>query len=446
MAAPEDQEILSISQLNREARKLLESGLARVWVAGEISNIARPASGHVYFSLKDQKAQVRCAMWRTSVRRLGFDADNGQQVLARAKVSIYEPRGDYQLIIETLEEAGEGLLRRQFEELKKKLAAEGLFDEQHKQELPELPLRIGVITSPSGAAIRDILHILARRLPAAEVIIYPVAVQGAAACEQVATALRTAEQRGECDVLIVGRGGGSLEDLWTFNEEAVARAIFNCPIPVISAVGHEVDFTISDLVADVRAPTPSGAAELAVPDRAELLARIRTQQQGILRMISHLLGGIKSELRHFGARLQQGHPGAVLNQLAQRQDELNRRLVAAVHDQLAERARDFERTTARFLRQAPAANIREHLHSLRAAIVRLKNAMREQLDASQHRFSVAAAMLNTVSPLATLERGYAIVRKVDNDAIVRSATQLNVGDRIRARLGKGEIEARVEKK
>jgi len=260
---------ISVSELNRQAKALLEDGIARVWVEGEVSNLSRPASGHVYFSLKDASAQVSCAWFRQRQRGPTSNLKNGDQVLVFGKVSIYEARGNYQMIIERLEPAGEGELRRKFEALKKKLAVEGLFDEAAKQPIPMLPERIGVVTSPSGAAIRDILTVLRRRFPAIPVIVYPAAVQGIAAKAQIVDAIGAAVRRSECDVLIVGRGGGSLEDMWPFNEEEVAHAIFECPIPVVSAVGHEIDFTIADFVADLRAPTPSGAAELVVPDQAD---------------------------------------------------------------------------------------------------------------------------------------------------------------------------------
>jgi exodeoxyribonuclease VII large subunit len=253
---------ITVSQLNRRAKTLLEQGIARLWVEGEISNLSRPASGHIYFSLKDENAQVSAAWFRQRQRAPAIGFKNGDKVLAYGRVSIYEARGNYQLIVEQMEPAGEGVLKQRFDALKKKLLAEGLFDEDRKQALPPLPSRIGVITSPSGAAIRDIVSVLGRRFPAVPVVIYPAAVQGEAAPGELIAALDTAIRRDECDVLIIGRGGGSLEDLWAFNDEALARAIADCPIPIVSAVGHEVDFTISDFVADVRAPTPSGAAEI----------------------------------------------------------------------------------------------------------------------------------------------------------------------------------------
>ena len=333
-------EIFTISRLNREARVLLERGLGSLWLEGEISNLSRPSSGHWYFSLKDEAAQVRCAMFRQRNLQVRFPVKDGAHVLARGRVSLYEARGEFQVVIDHLEEAGEGVLRRRFEELKARLGAEGLFDSRHKQPLPRLPGRIGVITSPTGAALRDILHILRRRFPAVPVLIYPVAVQGESAPREIEQALRLASARRDCDVLIVARGGGSLEDLWAFNDEAVARAIFACPIPVVSGVGHEVDFTIADLVADERAPTPSGAAERVVPDRAEWLRGFAFAAQRLQAGMRRRLNEMRNDLQVREQRLARTHPGVRLRQHAQRLDELEERL------KLAARAR-IERARAR---------------------------------------------------------------------------------------------------
>ena len=267
-------DIYSVSRLNREVRALIENNFPSVWVQGEISNLARPASGHIYFSLKDENAQVRCAMFRNSNRLLKFKPTDGMQVLVRASAGLYENRGDYQLIVDHMEEAGAGLLQRRFEELKTKLAQEGLFDTEHKQDIPSFPDRIGIITSPSGAAVRDVLSVLNRRFPGIPVLIYPIPVQGDDAPPQIVRMINKACQHNDCDVLILTRGGGSLEDLWAFNDERVARAVFDCQIPLVCGVGHEIDFTIADFVADVRAPTPSAAAELVSPDRLEWTNRV----------------------------------------------------------------------------------------------------------------------------------------------------------------------------
>src|SRR6187399_1267598 len=269
-----ERDVYSVSRLNKEVRLLLESGLPVLWLEGELSNFAAPASGHWYFSLKDNTAQVRCAMWRQRNTQVRFKPKDGMAVLVRARVGLYEPRGEYQLLIEHLEEAGVGALKREFEKLKARLAAEGLFAAERKRPLPAVPRRIGVVSSPTGAAIHDILRVLRARFPAARVLLYPTAVQGAAAVPEIVRAIEAASRRQDCEVLLIARGGGSLEDLWCFNDERVARAIAACRVPTVSGVGHEVDVTIADFVADLRAPTPSAAAEMAVPVRAEIAAEI----------------------------------------------------------------------------------------------------------------------------------------------------------------------------
>jgi exodeoxyribonuclease VII large subunit len=390
-------DVYSVSRLNREARMLLETGLATVWVEGEMSNLARPSSGHWYFTLKDAGAQVRCAMFRSSNSRVRIAPRDGAQVLVRARVSLYEPRGDYQLIAENIEDAGEGALRRRFEELKTRLAAEGLFDEAVKRPLPPLPRRIGVITSPTGAAIRDILHVLRRRFAAVPVLIYPVAVQGAGAAAEIAAALRRASERAEVDVLLLARGGGSLEDLWAFNEEAVARAIRASRIPVVAGIGHEIDFTIADFAADVRAPTPSGAAELVVPDRSEWLRTLGTAAARLATAARRRLARARERLGWLGGRLARVHPRERLALRAQRLDELESRLGRALGQQLA---------------------------------------------AARARLVTASRTLHAVSPLATLDRGYAIVVGADG-RLVRTAREVSPGDRIAARTGRGTIHATV---
>ncbi|HUL81961.1 MAG TPA: exodeoxyribonuclease VII large subunit, partial [Gammaproteobacteria bacterium] len=321
----EERQVLSVSALNREARLLIEGTFGVVWVEGEVSNLSRPSSGHLYWSLKDANAQVRCAMFRMSNRELGFAVANGQQILVRARVSLFEPRGDYQLIVEYAEEAGEGLLRRRFEELKRKLAAEGLFDPARKIKPPRLPRRIGVVTSPSGAALRDVLIALRRRFPATAVLIYPTSVQGAGAADEICRTLHLADRRADCDVLILTRGGGSLEDLWAFNEEKVARAIAAMKLPVIVGVGHEIDFTIADFAADLRAPTPSQAAELAVPDQAEWLARFARVEQHLVLGARRRLGADQRRFATLAHRLSRSHPGIRLREQQQRLDELEAR-------------------------------------------------------------------------------------------------------------------------
>lgn len=397
MQAPE-KHIFNIAELTGLARQLLEGSLGQVWVTGEISNFMQASSGHCYFSLKDSQAQVRCALFRMNGRRLPFTLKNGLQVIALAQVSLYEARGDFQLIIQQIEPSGAGLLQKKFEALKERLQAAGLFSEMHKKSLPLLPKTIGVITSPQGAAVHDILTVLARRFPAIEVIIYPTLVQGEQAARQIVGALQIANQRRECDVIILARGGGSLEDLWPFNEEIVAQAIFNSQIPIITGVGHEVDFTIADFVADVRAPTPSAAAERVSPDYREWLQRVSQFQKRLQHLLLSRLQQYQSQLLYISKRLR--HPGQRLQDQAQNLDQLERRLQLALR------------------------NIFKH-----------RNAELNQ----------TVQALNALSPLKTLERGYAIVRDKQSQAVITHADQLHSGEMIIIQLAQGGCECRVEK-
>ena len=441
-AATPQREIFTISQLNAQARMLLERGLGSVWLEGEISNLARPASGHWYFSLKDESAQVRCAMFRSRSMLVRFPVKDGARVLARGRVSLYEARGEFQVVVEHLEEAGEGALRRRFEELKKKLLAEGLFEAEQKQPLPTLPRRVGVITSPTGAALRDILHILQRRFPAVPVLIYPVAVQGEAAPREIVQALQVADARRDCDVLILARGGGSLEDLMAFNDESVARAIYACGIPVISGVGHETDVTIADFVADERAPTPSGAAERAVPDSAQYLRALSALERGLAQSIRRKLLSLRQSLAHSERALGHLSPRARLLQHAQRLDELEQRLQRAVSARL-ERARvRLANAEALLGRSSPVRRLAPLKQRLEAAQRRVPVAMQRRLQAARERFERSLRTLNAVSPLATLDRGYAIVTD-DGSHVVTDASSLVTGSSIEARLARGSVRATV---
>lgn len=435
---------LSVSELNREARRLLEAGLPPVWVEGEISNLARPASGHLYFSLKDAGAQIRCAFFRGRQRGLGFRPDNGQQVVAHGRVSLYEPRGDYQLIVEQLEAAGEGELRRRFEALKRRLAAEGLFDEALKRPLPKFPRRIGVVTSPSGAAIRDILNILARRFPAAPALIYPVAVQGAAALGEIVAALGLASRRGECDVLVLARGGGSLEDLQAFNEEAVARAIRASEIPVVTGIGHEIDFTIADFAADLRAPTPSGAAELVVPDGHEWLARIARTRAALEGATTRLVRERAQRADWLARRLAQQSPRRRLERQAERLANLNRRLAGSVRAWLAARSARLTAACTSLARHSPerALDALGRRHALASAA--LAGAMRRRLERLTTRRTIASRALDTVSPLATLARGYAIVSDAETGRVLTKAADTGPGRAVSAQLAEGGLLAEVK--
>ena len=436
--------IWSVSGLNRAARDLLESGFASVWVEGELSNVARPRSGHVYFSLKDSNAQVRCAMWRSYASRMAVPPEEGLAVLCRARVSLYEARGDFQLIVEYLEPAGEGRLRQQFEELKARLDRDGLFAADAKRPLPALPLRIGVVTSPTGAALRDVLHVLARRFPAARVVVYPTRVQGESAAAEIAAALAAASRRGECDVLILARGGGSLEDLWPFNEETVARAIRASRIPVIAGIGHETDVTIADLAADLRAPTPSGAAELAVPEAETLILNLARLERRLAGAADRRLVRATERLRFLERRMAFGHPGARLRQQAQRIDELELRIAAGIRAGLADRHNRLLRLRRRLEARSPAPRLQAAADRTRVAALRLRHALDTAIGSRRSRLAGVARALGAVSPLATLERGYAIAYGPDG-RILRDAAGLSAGDALRITLARGVVDADVRR-
>ena len=437
-----ERNVYSVSQLNREARVVLERGIGVVWVEGELSNLSQPASGHWYFSLKDREAQLRCAMFRQRNSGVGFAPRAGQQVLARGRVSLYEPRGEYQFIVEHMEEAGVGALKREFERLKAKLSAEGLFATELKRALPRFPRRIGVITSPTGAAIRDILHILARRFPPTSVLIYPTPVQGEAAVPALVEALRLAGARNECDVLIVARGGGSLEDLWAFNDERLARAIRACPLPVVSGIGHEIDFTIADFVADARAPTPSGAAELVVPDRRTCLDALARTAERLTVCMRRELRALSTRFDNLNLRLKLTHPGARLTQQEQRLDDLELRLANALRISLHHDSNRISELFARLTHRSPDRLIRGFQLQHAALAARLEQSLKDRLSRAGHRLSLAARTLDTVSPLATLGRGFAIVAGADG-RVLTDASSVAVGDEIDARLARGRLKARV---
>jgi exodeoxyribonuclease VII large subunit len=439
-AGADGREVFSVSRLNETARQLLESELGNVWVEGEVSNLARPASGHVYFSLKDAGAQVRCAMFRTRNRALGFEARDGMKVVAYGRVSLYTPRGDYQLIVEALEAAGEGLLRLRFEQLKRKLNEEGLFDAALKRPLPRWPRAIGVVTSASGAAVRDIITVLRRRCPALPVIVYPTSVQGEGAAAEIAAAIATANRRAECDVLIVGRGGGSLEDLWSFNEEIVARAIHDSTIPVVSAVGHEVDFTIADMVADLRAATPSAAAELVSPDMLEVETRLQQSRQRLVQIMAQTLKRQSRELEQLRRRLIS--PRRRLELHFQRLDELLARLPTALTTQLALKRSQLRALEARVASHSPRARLAAHNGQLEHVSHRLSAAMRRGLELKDARLSRCERVLRALGPGATLDRGYAIVTDAAGQ-VVRDAEQAVVGATLTTRLARGRFDAEV---
>ncbi len=438
-----DREVYTVSRLNREVRGLLEGSLGSIWLEGELSNLARPASGHWYFSLKDEGAQVRCAMFRQRNARLELVPRDGMQVLVRARVGLYEPRGEFQLVVEHLEAAGEGELRRRFEALKRQLTAEGLFETARKRPLPPLPAAIGVVTSATGAAIRDILQVLARRFPAIPVVVYPVPVQGDGAGAQIADMITTAGRRAEVEVLIVGRGGGSLEDLWAFNEEVVARAIAACPLPVVSAVGHEVDITIADLVADVRAPTPSAAAELVVPDAGDWLQQLQGIAARLDRAWQRLRNRLHEDLTWYDKRLRQLHPAVLVEQQSQALDELQLRLTAAVRSTLDERAQMLAIRQAELAAYSPRAQLASGRQRLALAEARLPPLLQHLINRRSDKVTGLARALNAVSPLATLDRGYAIVTRAPDRSVVTDPAEAPMGSEIEVRLARGRLKARV---
>lgn len=432
---------LSVTELNGKARRLLEMSFNNVRVEGEISGLTRPSSGHWYFTLKDKQSQIRCAMFRNRNQTLKFVPSEGMLLLVRGRVSLYEGRGDYQLIVEHMDHAGTGDLQKAFEELKTRLSAEGLFDTSLKQPLPSHPKHIGVITSPTGAAIRDILTVLKRRFPAIPVSIIPSSVQGDRAKHELVSALKLAECANLFDVLIIGRGGGSLEDLWPFNEEMVARAIAACPIPIVSAVGHEIDFTIADFVADHRAATPSAAAEILSPDRQAILNQLHLFRRKLTTLSRHTLQLSQKELDSLQKRLR--HPGERLRDSSQRLDDLEIRLKQAITLRLERARSSLDRINDRVSRQSPQRRLEllkkqnEHMGQ------QLTQLMLNSLEKRQLKLEKISGELHAVSPLATLSRGYAIT--MAGESIVRSSQQLQKGDRVTTRFFEGEAVCTVEK-
>src|SRR6187401_1623414 len=397
-----ERDVYSVSRLNKEVRLLLESGLPVLWLEGELSNFAAPASGHWYFSLKDSTAQVRCAMWRQRNTQVRFRPKDGMAVLVRARVGLYEPRGEYQLLVEHLEEAGEGALKREFEKLKAKLAAEGLFAAERKRPLPAVPRCIGVVSSPTGAAIHDILRVLRARFPAARVLLYPTAVQGAAAVPEIVRAIEAASRRNECDVLIVSRGGGSLEDLWCFNDERVARAIAACRVPTVSGIGHEVDVTIADFVADVRAPTPSAAALAAVPDKQVWLGALAQLEHRFAGAMNRMLRAQALAVGALVQRLQISHPGAKLVQHVQRLDDLELRMRLALRAAVSSRQQRLVSFSTRLWRENPRHRLETLCAQAATLRQRLLTACSGRFNTLEQRLALASRTLDAVSPLATL--------------------------------------------
>ena len=443
--APDSETVLSVSDLNREARYLLEDNFPAVLVEGEISNIATPASGHWYLTLKDQQAQVRCAMFRNRNMRVRFRPADGMQVLVKGKVSLYEGRGDFQLILEQMEQRGDGALLRAYEQLKDKLFREGLFDDNRKRPLPDLPRHIGVITSPTGAAVRDIISTLRRRFPAIAVTVLPVTVQGNSAASEMIAALKTANTRQGCladlDVVIIGRGGGSLEDLWSFNDEALARAIYASDLPVVSAVGHEVDFTIADFVADARAATPTAAAELLSPDQAEYRLLYAAYLRKLAGLMTDCIRQHRQRLAWLAKQLK--HPGRKLEEQAQRLDELEARLKRGFRHRVHVLRSALAAAHLALRSYSPMRLLREYRQAGINLEKRLARAVHQVLAQRRQQLAATSHNLHAVSPLNTLSRGYSITTAANGQVIADYHT-VKAGDTIRSRLEVGEIISIVE--
>lgn len=487
LAARAVKDVYPVSRLVREVRLMLDGSFPLLWVEGEISNLAMPASGHIYFTLKDSAAQVRCAMFRGRNQQLRFTPENGMQVLLRVKVTLYEGRGEFQLVVEHMEEAGSGALQRAYEALKARLGQEGLFDTAHKKPLPLLPETIGIVSSPDGAAVHDILHVLKRRFPAIKVILYPVAVQGETAPRQIAAAIQTADQRQECDLLIVGRGGGSLEDLWSFNDELVARALFACQIPTISAVGHEIDFTIADFVADVRAPTPSAAAELAVPEARQLVLnlhnllqtlssriqqklfneqrhilyltqrlprpqqQLKLQQQQLKRLQTQLeysfqrrLQSKQQQLDYLSARLP--HPQLRISWRQTRLQDLSQRFDKAFAVQQQQFSQQSQNLNARLQRLLPVSRLKQQQRLVESLSTQLNRLTRQQITDHKKQLVQLMRTLSVVSPLNTLERGYSITSDAESGNVIYRSDEVIIGQTVQVRLFEGELNCEVRDK
>lgn len=439
-----ERQVLRPSQLNALARDLLEGSFAQVWVEGEISNFSRPASGHAYFTLKDERAQVRCALFKQKAQALRFLPRDGLQVLARGRLTLYEARGDYQLVLEHMEEAGEGALRRAFEQLKARLAAEGLFDAARKRPLPAFPRRLGVITSPRGAAVRDVLSVLGRRFPLLAVDVLPVPVQGDGAAAQILDMLRRAGASGRYDVLLLTRGGGSLEDLRAFNDEALARAVAASPVPVVSAVGHEIDSSLTDFAADLRAPTPSAAAELLVPERGELAARLQQRHRQLQALLARMNAARAQRADQAFLKLQALRPQLRLERGRGRLEGLRRRLDLAMAVPQASGSERAARLLRRLDQAHPRRRLQEHGHRLQLLAQRLHAAPTRALAQHKSQLQGLARALSGVSPLATLGRGYAILQRESDGGVVRGPADAANGERLRARLADGTLRLRVE--
>ena len=434
--------VLTVSDLNADARFLLEKNLGDVLVEGEISNLATPASGHIYFSLKDGSAQVRCAMFRNKNLKLKFAPENGLKVIVKARASLYEGRGEFQLIVETMFSSGEGLLQLEFIKLKEKLQKEGLFDDAHKKPLPLFPKRIAVITSATGAAIRDIVSVIERRYPLVELLIVPALVQGDDAAAQLCSSLQSISQHNDIDTIILSRGGGSAEDLAAFNDEDLARLIYGCKIPVVSGIGHEIDFTIADFVADVRAPTPSAAAEVTTPDIAKLSKRVNDAEMALLVLAKRQVGSCKIKLEAFKQRLQMQSPAILIENRYQKLDYLQQKLFSAVNGRITACRHKLEIKRSDLQRLSPQSALRQKNTALESFKKRLSTAAEKSYSANREKLALLSARLEGVSPLRTLQRGYSLALKEDGSVISNEKT-VSPGEKINIRLSKGALTCKI---
>jgi exodeoxyribonuclease VII large subunit len=435
--------ILTVSKLNRLARSVLEAEIGQIWLSAEISNFVAASSGHWYFTLKDDRAQVKAAMFKGANRKVHQKPKEGDKVLVKANISLYEPRGDYQIILEHMEPEGEGQLKQQFEMLKRQLASEGIFAQEFKKAIPEIMLKVGIVTSPTGAALHDILTVLQRRNPAIEVVIYPSQVQGDSAVSLICEAITQANLRNEVDVLIVGRGGGSLEDLWCFNSEQLARTIFTSTIPIISAVGHEIDVSIADFVADMRAPTPSAAAELVSQDQSTLHNKTVSLQDRLLKAFSRLQQKLVHQHQAVKQRLLQNHPQKQLEQKSQYVDQLQASLQSVIKQILTQAKQRQEHIHSRLSLSSPQKLLQRHQQRLQELQTKLQRSCQQLVDNKQQKLLNNMHLLDTVSPLATLARGYSISFK--HGKIVKSTQQVQVGDELVTRLEDGEVHSKINK-
>lgn len=433
---PQARDIYSVSRLNREVRTILETAFPLLWIEAELSNFARPASGHWYFSLKDEAAQVKCAMFKNKNQLVKVLPENGKQVLVRARIGLYEPRGDYQIIIEHMEEAGDGALRRQFDILKSKLGDEGLFDSAHKKTIPETVSRVGIITSSSGAAIHDILTTLQRRSPMQQIIVYPVPVQGKGAANKIAQAIENANLRNEVDVLILARGGGALEDLWEFNEENVARAIFNSKIPLVTGIGHEVDFTIADFVADQRAATPTAAAELISPDRYQQLQKLKSIESRFVYLVQQQLQQKQQKVDWLSKRLR--HPAERLQSISNKLDNLQQRNLQTIKNKLEKEKAKISLYTAKVQKHDPTQKVQQLKLRYENINRRFQRSASQTIMLKKQKLYHLVHTLDALSPLHTLKRGYAIV-KDENDIIIQSSKSVKHEQHVKTKLQDGHF-------